>query len=200
MLPGEIQKFIETFEKIPSIGPRQATRLAFYIIKKGQHTIEELDDSIENLKKIKICPQCFFIHNKKTNLCGICSDKSRNNCEFMILEKETDLISIEKTGVYKGRYLIMGELVRSGALEQWQKHRVNILKSVIEKDCDGKAEEIIIAFNPGTYGDLNTSLISKEFKDYTKKITKLGRGIPTGGEIEFSDIDTLSSSIKRREE
>lgn len=199
MLPEEINRFIETFEKIPSIGPRQATRLAFYMIKKGKNTIDELDESIENLKNIKICPQCFFIHNKKTNLCGICSDKSRERCEFMILEKETDLISIEKTGSYKGRYLILGDLTKSGALEQWQKHRVENLKSVIEKDCNGKADEIIIAFNPGTYGDLNTSLISKEFSNYANKITKLGRGIPVGGEIEFSDIDTLSSSIKRRE-
>lgn len=199
MLPKEMQKFAEVFEKLPSIGPRQAIRLAFKIINNGEKQIQEIEDAVKNLKNIKICPKCFFVHNKKTKFCNICSDKNRTKCIFMIVAKETDLISIEKTGIYNGQYLIIGELTRSGALEQWQKIRLNTLKSRIKNECGKKAEEIILALNPTTYGDLNASIISKELKDYSITISRLGRGIPTGGEIEFADSETLSSSIKRRQ-
>lgn len=199
MLPEEIKKFVEEFEKLPSVGPRQATRLAFRLISAGQSKLSELANAVSGLKKVKICPRCFFVHSEKSALCSICSDVTRFNDTFMVLEKETDLMSIERTKKYKGKYLVLGELTRSGALEPWQKLRLNALKKIINAELGGKAKEIIIALNPSTYGDLNSSLITKELKDFAEKITRLGRGIPTGGEIEFADEDTLSHSLTRRE-
>ena len=199
MLPEEIKKFVEEFEKLPSIGPRQATRLAFRLISSGQAKLTELSDALSGLKRVKICPRCFFVHSQKNALCPICSDSSRLNDTFMIVEKETELMSIERTKKYKGKYLVLGELTRSGVLEPWQKLRLNTLKKIITNELGGKAKEIIIALNPSTYGDLNSSLIEKELKDYADKISRLGRGIPTGGEIEFADEDTLSHSLTRRE-
>lgn len=200
MLPEEIKKFVEEFEKLPSVGPRQATRLAFRLISSGQAKLSELVDAVSGLKRVKICPRCFFVHSQKDKLCSICSDASRLNDIFMILEKETELMSIERTGKYKGKYLVLGELTRSGVLEPWQKLRINSLKKIITNEIpDKKAKEIIIALNPTTYGDLNTSLIEKELKPFAEKITRLGRGIPTGGEIEFADEETLSHSLTRRE-
>lgn len=200
MLPEEIKKFVEEFSKLPSIGPRQATRLAFRLVLAGQSKVEELSRAVFGLKKIKVCPFCFFIFSGEQDRCNICKDPSREKDLFMIVEKETDLISIEKTNKYKGRYLILGELTKSGVLESWQKLRLNLLKKIIEKENDSKkAKEIIIALNPSTYGDLNSSLVEKELKDWAVKISRIGRGIPTGGEIEFSDEDTLIHSISRRE-
>jgi recombination protein RecR len=200
VLPEEIKKFVEEFEKLPSIGPRQATRLAFRLISFGQAKISELVNVISGLKKVKICPRCFFVHSQKSNLCSICSDTSRLNDTFMVIEKETDLMSIERTGKYKGRYLVLGELAKSGFLEPWQKLRLNTLKKIISDELPSKkAKEIVVALNPGTYGDLNASLIEKELKPYTEKISRLGRGIPTGGEIEFADEETLTHSLQRRE-
>lgn len=200
MLPEEIKKFVEEFEKLPSIGPRQATRLAFRLISSGQAKLSELSDAVSGLKKVKICPRCFFVHSQKSKLCFICSDELRLNDTFMVIEKETDLISIERTGKFKGKYLILGELTRSGVLEPWQKLRLNSLKKIITDEMpDKKVKEIIIALNPTTYGDLNASLIEKELKPFAEKITRLGRGIPTGGEIEFADEETLSHSLTRRE-
>jgi len=197
MYPEPIKRFIDVFSKLPSIGPRQATRLAFYLVNSGKSHIEEASKIIAGLKTIKICSECFFIHSNVDKLCNICGDNNRRKDIVMIVEKETDLISIERTRKYNGRYLVLGELTKSGVLESVQKLRLSGLKNLI-KNRDGQIEEIIIGINPTTYGDLNAMLISKEFQGLAKKITRLGRGIPTGGEIEFADEDTLGQALERR--
>jgi len=200
VLPQEIKKFVEIFEKLPSIGPRQALRLAFKFISLGTAKIQETAQAIAGLKKIKICPRCFFIYSGDGKACQICSDKNRQKDVFLIVEKETELISIERTKKYNGLYLVLGELTKSGFLESWQKMRLGVLKKIIEQELPNqKAKEIIIALNPTTYGDLNANLIEKELKNYAQKISRLGRGIPTGGEIEFADEETLAHSLQRRE-
>lgn len=198
MLPDPIKKFINIFSELPSIGPRQATRLAFYLIAGGKGKLEEISKAIADLKNIKICPNCFFIHSNTDNFCNICADKNRNKNIIMILEKETDLISIERTKKFNGRYLILGELKKGGILEPDQKLRLSNLKSFIKKLPEGIAEEIIIATNPTTYGDLSAMIIKKELGEFSKKFSRLGRGIPTGGEIEFADEETLEQALERR--
>ncbi len=201
MLPEPIKKFIEIFSQLPSIGPRQATRLAFKLIAGGKNKIEETANSVADLRYLKICSDCFFVHANPTdggNLCDICRDPQRKKNVIIILEKETDLISIERTKKFKGRYLVLGELTKSGVLESDQKLRLNNLKSFIKKLTEGQAEEIIIATNPTTYGDINASIIATELDGFAHKITRLGRGIATGGVIEFADEETLGSALERR--
>ncbi len=204
MLPESIKKFIEIFSTLPSIGTRQATRLAFKLIDSGRAKIEETAKSVSDLKFLKICSQCFFVHQNKNNLCDICSDPNRRQDVIAIVEKETDLISLERTKKFKGRYLILGELSKTGTLESVQKLRLNNLKTWIKQKFgspstgSGQAEEIIIAINPTTFGDLNASMIAKELSGLAKKISRLGRGIPTGGEIEFADEETLGQALERR--
>ncbi len=200
MLPDSIKKFIEIFSSLPGIGIRQATRLAFKLINSGKNTIEETAKTVQDLKYLKICSRCFFVHQNPPaggNLCDICRNPIRNKNIIAIVEKETDLISLERTKKFKGRYLILGELTKIGVLESIQKLRLNHLKNLIKKEF-GQAEEIIIAFNPTSYGDLNFSIIAKELSPYAQKISRLGRGIPTGGEIEFADEETLASALERR--
>jgi recombination protein RecR len=200
MLPEPIKKFIEIFSTLPSIGTRQATRLAFKLISSGRAKIEETAGAVSDLKYLKICAQCFFVHQGPPaggNLCDICRDSNRRQDIIAIVEKETDLISLERTKKFKGRYLVLGELSKTGVLESIQKLRLNHLKDWIKKQ-GGQAEEIIIAINPTTFGDLNASMIAKDLSPFAKKITRLGRGIPTGGEIEFSDEETLGQALERR--
>jgi recombination protein RecR len=198
MLPDPIRKFIDIASSLPSIGPRQATRLAFYLIQQGKGTISEIMKSLAGLGNLKPCANCFFPHeNTKQVLCHICGDPKRNKSIIAIVEKETDLISLENTKKFMGRYLILGDL-KKGILESNQKLRLNNLKAFIQKEFGGKAEEVIIAFNPTTYGNLNALAVANELKDYAKKITRLGRGIPTGGEIEFADEETLSEALDKR--
>jgi len=197
MLPEPIKNFIEVFSALPSIGARQATRLAFKLLGGGKAKIEEMEKAIGGLKNVKLCSNCFFIHSNKGDFCDICEDQSRNQNIIAVVEKEIDLISLERAKKFKGRYLVLGELFKTGELDSHQKLRLNHLKGLIKKRGK-KAEEIIIAVNPTTYGDLNALTITKELAPYAEKITRLGRGIPTGGEIEFADEETLGSALERR--
>lgn len=200
-LPDPIKNFIHYFSKLPSIGPRQATRLAFHVIGFGKNEIESIIKSLQGLESMSICERCFFVFlpkDQNDKFCEICSDKKRNKKIIAIVEKETDLISIEKTNKFNGNYFIIGNLQKNGVLGFEQKKRLEKLKNIIEKDLSGQAEEIIIATNPTTYGDFNAAILAKELKEFTQKTTRLGRGIPTGGEIEFADEDTLGNALERR--
>ena len=198
-LPHPIERVASALSELPSIGPRQAIRLAFYLAAQNKEAVRALAESVDNLKNIKICERCFFIHQNANSLCDICRNPNRNQRAIMVVEKETDLVSLENTGKFTGRYFIIGEISKTGMLEEWQKLRLQSLKSFIEKNLpEGKADEVIFAFNPTALGDLQTSLLAKELDPFTKKKNRLGRGLPTGGEIEFADDETLGSALERR--
>lgn len=196
MLPEPVKKFIDAFAKLPGIGPRQATRLAYYIVNQGKNGVEEITRAVSGLESISACAQCFAAYenakmykNTKNNLCNICASPSRQKDIVAIVEKETDLLSLEKTKKFNGRYLVLGDLKKDGVLNELQKIRLRTVKN---------AEEVILAISPTTYGDLNAQIIMQELKSAAKKITRLGRGIPTGGEIEFADEETLGSALDNR--
>jgi len=197
-LPDPVRKVVDSLSELPSIGPRQAIRLAFYLIATGKENLRTLAESVDGLRDIKICERCFFIHENEGALCDICSNPQRKQSVIMVVEKETDYLSLENTKKYLGRYFIVGPVPKTGFLEEWQKKRLQSLKRFIEDQPDGKAEEIIFGFNPTSLGDFQASLLMKELAPLTKKISRLGRGLPTGGEIEFADDETLGSALDRR--
>lgn len=213
MIPDPVQKFIEAFSKLPSIGPRMATRLAFYLVGLPRGELQKLEAAFSGLKNLGRCPQCFFI--SAGGLCHVCRDPKRDKLSIAVVEKETDLLSLERTGKWNGHYLVLGSPER-GMIETSQKLRLGHLKARIQKDLGGpstgqsamnpktnrrgqdKIKEIVIALNPNAFGDYATEVIIQEFKDLAEKITRLGRGIPTGGEVEFADEETLASALERR--
>ena len=197
-LPEPIRRLAARLAEFPSIGPRQAIRLAFHLIGEGANSIRGLAEDVKNLEQIKTCERCFFPHQGSGGLCYICGDPKRAHNIVGIIEKETDLISIENTKKFNGRYLILGFIPKTGVLEDWQKLRLQNLKSFIQKELGGQAEEIILAFSPSANGDFHASLIAKELSPFAKKIARLGRGLPTGGEIEFADDETLGSALEQR--
>lgn len=198
MVPEAIQKFIEVFSKLPSIGPRLATRLAFYLSNLDDNNLQNLQLAIQGIQSLTRCERCFSLKDKDQKHCPICSDPERDPTIIAIIEKETDLLSLEKIGSFKGQYLILGELAEQGVFSPAQKLRLQHLKERINKELDGKAKEIIIAVNLNTFGDFTAALIKQEFKNLSEKISRLGRGIPTGGEIEFTDEETLRQAFERR--
>jgi len=201
MLPKPLECFIREFAKLPSIGPRQATRLGFYIARLGKSAINDISSAVQGLSEIRICVRCFLMYGEsfegENNLCSICANPNRQQDIIAIVEKETDLISIEKTKRFFGRYLVLGEIERDGILSNEQKLRLKSLGQTLKKQFE-KAEEIIVALNPTTLGDIEAGLIIEEIKPFAKKITRLGRGLPTGGEIEFADEDTLGGALENR--
>lgn len=202
-LPKPIQDIADQLSDLPSIGPRQAIRLAFYLVGKSQQDIRALALGIDNLRNVKICERCYFVHQNTDALCDTCRNPNRNPHVIMVVEKETDLVSLENTKKFTGQYFIIGQIPKTGFLEGWQKTRLQSLKARLQKDAaagagGGQADELILAFNPTTLGDLQASLLTKELAPFAKKISRLGRGLPTGGEIEFADDDTLGSALERR--
>lgn len=188
MLPEPIKKFVEAAAKLPGIGPRQATRLAFHLSNQGKADVFELAQAVQGLNALAVCSTCFAT-TPNSEICAICSNPNRRKDLVAIVEKETDLISLEKAKKFDGRYLVLGELKKDGFLNNVQKLRLRTLRNI---------QEAILAMNPTTYGDINASLVAQELKESVVKITRLGRGIPTGGEIEFADEETLASAIDNR--
>lgn len=198
ILPEKVRRIVERLSEWPSIGPRQATRLAFYLVGRGNGTLKEAVADLNSLQDIKLCESCFFVHENEGVLCNICGDSNRKTNIIAVIEKETDLISIENTRKFGGRYFVIGPISRLGVLGDWQKNRLLRLKTFIQKNLGGKAQEIILALNPTTGGDFGASILFKELSPLATKVTRLGRGLPMGGEIEFADDETLGEALTKR--
>jgi recombination protein RecR len=194
MLPEKVKQLAAILSNLPGIGPRQAIRLAIHISKSDTFK-EELLKTLELLSDTKQCSQCFFIHEKAGELCSICSDKNRDQETIAIVEKITDLLSLEQSGTYKGRYLVLGALKRDGMLNEDHKERINRLKQQLGNQ---KAKEIILCLSPSNHGEINSATLESELKNSAEKITRLATGIPTGGDIEFADERTLRGALEHR--
>jgi recombination protein RecR len=196
MYPKTIQKLIELFLKFPTVGQRTATRFVFYLIKRDKKEIEELSKAILDLKeKIKFCKNCFKPFEGEGEICEICRDKTRDKSLLCIVEKETDLEAIEKTKKYDGIYFILGGPVSAIKKEELKKLRIRELE---ERMKDKKIKEIIIATSLTSEGEALALFLERKLKNSGKKITRLGRGLPTGGELEYADEETLSSALESR--
>jgi len=197
MYSPSIQKLIKAFSRFPTIGPRTAARFVFYLLKLSPKETSELIDSISELKeRVKMCPSCFKPFEAKTNLCEICSDAGRDKTILCVVEKETDLETIEKTKKYKGIYFILG-----GTVSRLRKKDVEQLRIKELKKNTQQVKEIIIAINPTTEGEATALYLERWLKKNLpadKKITKLGRGLPAGSELEYADEETLSSALEGR--
>lgn len=196
--PEPIKRFADIFSELPGVGPRQALRIALYAVHKGRSFIDLLAAAAVGLKQVKVCRRCFNLYENDGDFCEICSSSSRDAGIIAVVEKETDLLSIEKTGKFNGRYLVFGDMRRVGVLTSEQKIKLKSLEEDISNSASRKAKEIILALNPNPVGDVISSLVAEELRPFAEKITRLGRGIPSGGEIEFADEETLGEAISRR--
>ncbi|MGC8651069.1 MAG: recombination mediator RecR [Minisyncoccia bacterium] len=203
--PKSIQNFIKLFSQIPGIGPRQATRIAFWFLHQPKETQAEYLKEINNLStKIRLCKNCFLPFEPKNNetLCEICRNPLRDHSLICVVEKETDLFSIEKTNKYRGVYYILGRLLSE--IEEQKTSPINLipLLSQIKNSFRAKkpVKEIILALSPTSEGNLTTYYLERQLKNLKLnfKITKLARGLPHGGEVEFADSETLINALEGR--
>ncbi|PIV65143.1 MAG: recombination protein RecR [Candidatus Nealsonbacteria bacterium CG01_land_8_20_14_3_00_12] len=197
MYSPTIQKLIDIFSKFPTVGPRTAARFVFYLLKKPKEEIENLISSINELKNnVKICKLCFNPFQGDGELCEICQKPSRDKSLLCLVEKETDLISIEKTKKYNGLYFILGGTVSALKRADIEKLRIKELEERIKNHPEIK--EIILATNSTTEGQATALYLERLLKPLNKKITRLGRGLPVGAELEYADEETLSSALEGR--
>lgn len=201
MLPSPLQKFISFFSDLPGVGPRQASRFAFWFVKQGPSVTTEYSYALRQIAdRIGVCKDCFFVFDLLKNegrLCEICRDTKRNRQLLAIVEKETDLITLEKTKSFNGLYHVLGETINP--LDQnWEKTlRIPELLGRLQ-GSERKMEEIILALPATSRGELTTTELMRVLASTGAKITRLGRGLPRGAEIEFTDEETLRAAIEYR--
>ena len=200
MIPKPIEEAVEIFSKFPTIGERTATRFSLYLLSLPKEKAEKICKSILNLKtEIKLCSFCFnpFAPKKDEKLCQICQNKKRDKTLLCIVEKETDLWQIEKIGEYFGLYFILGGRMDFLKENSIGKLRVEELK---KRMLDLKPSEIILAINPTSNGILTMNYLTRILKSNKIKITRLGLGLPTGGEIEYADNETIKKALEGRKQ
>ena len=197
MYPKPIKDFIEKFSKLPGIGPRQAARLAFWILNEPKIVRDNLKKTLESLDKdIKTCSLCFYAREEQR--CHFCDSSARDHKTICVVEKETDLATIEKSGVYKGLYHVLGGLF--SALDTAVPKNLKIPELISRVQKKNRIEEIILALSPTHEGDLTAYYLEKLLKPLKVKVTRLGRGLPYGSDVEFADTETLSGAIESRKE
>lgn len=201
MYPQPIKKLISLFSKFPAIGPRSASRFVFYLLNSPQREIDELIDTIRIFKaQTGVCKLCFNPFDipsdeSKENLCDICKNKSRDRSLLCVVEKESDLQAFEKTKTYRGLYFILGGTV--GQLKKQDIENIRI-EQLGQRAKDSALQEIVLATNLTSEGETTALYLERMLKPLNIKITRLGRGLPIGGELEYADDETLRHAFENR--
>ena len=197
-LPGVIEKLINSLERLPGIGPKSASRIAFYLLGTPSEFIEGLAENLRAVKsRIKICRQCFGV--SETELCEICGDSQRDRKQICVVERAIDVVALEKIGGYQGVYHVLGGVINP--LEHVGPEEIRIAELV---ERLGGVWELILAMNPTMEGEATALYIknqivkSKKFKSI--KLTRIGSGLPIGADLEFADSATLNRAMEGRKE
>lgn len=199
---SDIDKLTEYFKSFPGVGPRQAKRFVYYLLRKNQNFSRELANLIPKIKQsVKTCTECqkYFTENLNAPTCSICSNESRNIDQLLVISRDTDLEAIEKSGQYSGYYFVLGGTVPVTEENYSNFIKIMDLNNLLEKK-NRDLKEIILALSVNPDGENTQNIILKEIKNkYPEiKITILGRGLSTGSELEYADKDTLKFALENR--
>ncbi len=191
-----IEKLIESFEKLPSIGHKTAIRLAYHMLDMSDDEIKEFTSSITDAKqKLKYCSICFNISD--TDPCPICSDAKRDQSTICVVEDVRDIMAMERTHEYKGVYHVLHGTI--SPLNGIGPDEIKI-KELLNRIRDNEIKEVIIATNPRVEGEATSIYLSKLLKAFNIKVTRIAHGIPVGGDLEYTDEITLMKAMEGRRE
>ena len=191
-LPASANKLIEELSRLPGIGKKTAQRLAFHILKVDTSIVYRLSDSLKDVKnKVRSCSSCGGITEEET--CVICNDPKRDNNQLCIVEDAPDIYVFERTNIFKGTYHVLG-----GALSPLDGIGPDELNMDRLMDRIEPGMEIVIATNPTVEGETTALYISKKLSDSDVKVTRLARGSPVGGDLEYTDEATLIRAMEGR--
>ncbi|MBN2542477.1 recombination protein RecR [bacterium] len=195
-IPETLERVCDEFSKLPGIGKKTASRLAFYIMNLPREEALRLSESIEALvENVRFCSKCFNI--TESDPCPVCSDPGRDQEVMVVVEEPNDMFAIEDIGEYHGLYHILGGAI--APLDGVEPEDLHI-RELIERIREGTIREVIIATNPNAEGDVTSVYISKLLKPLGVKVTRIARGLPTGSDLEFADKTTLKKALEGRTE
>ncbi len=192
-----IEKLIEGFEKLPSIGHKTAVRLAFHILDASEEEVNEFINSITNAKtNLKYCSECFNISD--TDPCPICASPKRDKSVICVVEDVKDIIAMERTHEFKGIYHVLhGSISPMNGIGP---DDIKIKELLNRIQNSNEIKEIIVATNPRVEGEATAMYISKILKPLGVKVTRIAHGIPVGGDLEYTDEVTLTKALEGRHE
>jgi len=198
ILPEPLQNLVNAFERLPGIGPKSASRLAFYLLRDSSNLGQDLSDALDGFKdKLAFCQECFNITVAGREICEICADSRRDTTLICVVEDALDVLSLERTGGYQGKYHVL-----HGALSPIEGVGPDDLKihPLLERAKKGDIEEIILATNPSMEGDATALYLSQRLEGFDLRVTRLARGLPVGGDLEYADQNTLLRALSGRQE
>ncbi|MFH1284779.1 MAG: recombination mediator RecR [Candidatus Peregrinibacteria bacterium] len=195
-LPKSVRNLIEEFAKLPGIGPKSAQRLAMHLLRSPGSSLKPLGDAVLGLKEnVVFCEECWNI--AEDNPCAICGNEGRDKSTICVVEDVLDVVALEKSGDFKGVYHVL-----HGALSPIDRVGPEQLKmnDLFKRVKNGGITEVILATNPSLEGEATALYIQKHLRDSGVKITRIARGLPVGGDLEYADEVTLSRAMEGRSE
>lgn len=198
LLPEPIQNLINALERLPGIGPKSASRLAFFFLRADASLSSELAEALTGLKeRIAYCPECFNITEAGRELCEICDNPRRDGSVICVLEDALDVLALERTGAYQGRYHVLGGVLNP--IEGIGPDDIKI-RPLIERVLRGGIREVILATNPSMEGDTTALYLQQQLRSTGVHVTRLARGLPMGGDLEYADPNTLLRALQGRQQ
>jgi recombination protein RecR len=198
ILPEPVQNLINAFERLPGVGPKSASRLTFFLLRAPEDASKNLADALNALQSsTAFCERCFNITMAGNQFCEICSSEERDESQVCVVEEPLDVLALERTGGFNGHYHVL-----HGALSPIEGIGPDDLKikPLVERVRGGSIKELIVATNPSMEGDATALYIKQQLKPFSVRLTRLARGLPVGGDLEYADQNTLLRALAGRQE
>jgi len=194
--PPAVSRLIDALQRLPGIGPKTAQRLTFHLLKRSAEEVRDLADAIADLKaRVVHCSRCFNVTDEDP--CRICADPARDAGLLCVVEEPNDLLAMERTGEYRGRYhVLLGAL---SPLEGVGPDELKVRELLQRLEAD-RVHEVILATNPNVEGDATAIYLAKLLRPLGVRVTRIARGLPVGGDLEYADEVTLARALEGRKE
>ena len=191
-----ISRLIQEFNKLPGIGPKSAQRLAYHLLQSPPEKARDLAEAIIGIKEnLKLCSACLNITD--SDPCGICADESRDSTRICVVEEPIDIMPLERTRKFRGLYHVLHGVISPGdGIKPEDLH----IRELLDRLSGGNVVEVILATNPNAEGEATSLYIQRLLSPLGVKITRLARGLPFGGDLEYADDVTLSRALEGRQE
>ncbi|PWH16257.1 MAG: recombination protein RecR [Anaerolineae bacterium] len=198
LLPEPLQNLVLAFERLPGIGPKSASRLAFFLLRAPEEIALQLAEALVALKQnTAFCPQCFNIMQTGRERCEICESLARDETVLCVVEEPLDVLALERVGAYKGKYHVLHGVL--SPIEGIGPEDLKI-KPLLERVAQGIVKEVILATNPSMEGDATALYLRQQLLPFRVQVTRLARGLPVGGDLEYADQNTLLRALSGRQE
>ena len=198
LLPESLQSLINALERLPGIGPKSASRLAFYFLRAPEEVSQDLASALANLKaNTTLCQECFNITEAGRDQCEICESFQRDSSLVCVVEEALDVLALERTGGYRGKYHVLQGVL--SPIEGIGPDDLKI-KQLLARVGRGEINEVILATNPSMEGDATALYLQQHLEPLGVRVTRLARGLPVGGDLEYADQNTLLRALAGRQE